>query len=76
MQEFNFNGIYIYSSLDLSAFGQFGKNYSLTINSNDKTIFANAKIPQPLFIDSLWFEKYEAYDSLGLIGAKFTDPDT
>ena len=76
LQEFNFNGIYIYSSLDLSAFGQFGKNYSLTINSNDKTIFANAKIPQPLFIDSLWFEKYEAYDSLGLIGAKFTDPDT
>ena len=28
------------------------------------------------FIDSLWFDKYVAYDSLGLIGARFSDPDT
>lgn len=76
LQEFNFNGIYVYSSLDFAAFGQYGKTYSLKVNKGNKTLTARAKIPQPLEIDSLWFEKYEAYDSLGLIGAKFTDPDT
>ena len=76
LEEFNFNGIYIYSSLDFDAFGQYGKTYHLTINANNKTLTATTKIPQPLYIDSLWFEKYDAYDSLGFIGAKFTDPDT
>ena len=76
LQEINFNGIYVYTSLDFGAIGQYGKTYSLTVQVNDKSVYSSTSIPQPLLIDSLWFDKYVAYDSLGLIGAKFTDPDT
>ena len=76
LQEFNFNGLYIYTSLDFGAIGQFGKTYSLSAQVNDKNVYSTTTIPQPLFIDSLWFDKYVAYDSLGLIGARFSDPDT
>ena len=76
LQEINFNGVYLYTSLDFGAIGQFGKTYSLSIQVNDKNVYSTTTIPQPLFIDSLWFDKYVAYDSLGLIGARFSDPDT
>ena len=76
LQEINFNGVYFYTSLDLDAVGQFGKTYSLSIEVNGKNVYSTTTIPHPLFIDSLWFEKYVAYDSLGLIGARFSDPDT
>ena len=74
LEEINFNGIYIYTSLDFSSLGQYGKTYSLSVQVNEKSVYSSTSIPQPLLIDSLWFDKYVAYDSLGLIGAKFTDP--
>ena len=76
LQEINFNGVYLYTSLNFAAVGQYGKTYSLSIQVNDKSVYSTTTIPQPLFIDSLWFDKYVAYDSLGLIGARFSDPDT
>ena len=76
LQEIEFNGIYLYTSLEFGAMGQLGKTYSININVNDKNIQASTKIPQSLMLDSIWFEKYDAYDSLGFIGTKFTDPDT
>ena len=76
LQEINFNGVYIYTSLNFAAVGQYGKTYSLSVQVNDKSVYSTTTIPQPLFIDSLWFDKYVAYDSLGLIGARFSDPDT
>ena len=76
LQEINFNGVYLYTSLNFAAVGQYGKTYSLSIQVNGKSVYSTTTIPQPLFIDSLWFDKYVAYDSLGLIGARFSDPDT
>ena len=76
LQEINFNGVYLYTSLNFAAVGQYGKTYSLSVQVNDKSVYSTTTIPQPLFIDSLWFDKYVAYDSLGLIGARFSDPDT
>ena len=76
LQEINFNGVYLYTSLNFAALGQYGKTYSLSVQVNDKSVYSTTTIPQPLFIDSLWFDKYVAYDSLGLIGARFSDPDT
>ncbi len=76
LQEINFNGIYLYTSLEFGAIGQLGKTYSINIDVNDKNIQASTKIPHSLMLDSIWFEKYDAYDSLGFIGTKFTDPDT
>ena len=76
LQEIEFNGIYLYTSLEFGAMGQLGKTYSINIDINNKNIQATTKIPQSLLLDSIWFEKYESYDSLGFIGTKFTDPDT
>jgi hypothetical protein len=44
LQEFNFNGLYIYTSLDFGAIGQFGKTYSLSIQVNDKNVYSTTTI--------------------------------
>ena len=74
----NSNGVILpgYTSFDPDVIGQYGKNYSLHVQVGDKEAHAKAQIPQPIILDSLWFFAYEAYDSLGFIWAKFTDPDT
>lgn len=74
----NSNGVILpgYTSFDSDVIGQYGKNYSLHVQVGDKEAYAKAQIPQPIILDSLWFFAYEAYDSLGFIWAKFTDPDT
>ena len=74
----NSNGVILpgYTSFDSDVIGQYGKNYSLHVQVGDKEAHAKAQIPQPIILDSLWFFAYEAYDSLGFIWAKFTDPDT
>ena len=74
----NSNGVILpgYTSFDPEIIGQYGKNYSLHVQVGDKEAHAKAQIPQPIILDSLWFFAYEAYDSLGFIWAKFTDPDT
>ena len=74
----NSNGVILpgYTSFDPDLIGQYGKNYSLHVQVGDKEAHAKAQIPQPIILDSLWFFAYEAYDSLGFIWAKFTDPDT
>ena len=61
---------------DTNFIGQYGKNYTLHVQVGDKEAHAKAQIPQPIILDSLWFFAYEAYDSLGFLWAKFTDPDT
>ena len=74
----NSNGVILpgYTSFDPNIIGQYGRNYTLNVQVGDKEAHATAKIPQPIILDSLWFLAYEAYDSLGFIWAKFTDPDT
>jgi len=76
LDEITFNGISVYTSLDPAAIGTYGTNYKLTVQLEDKELIARTKIPNPLPLDSLWFEAYPAYDSLGFIWARFTDPDT
>ena len=76
LSEITFNGLSLYTSLDPAAIGQYGTNYKLTVESGDKELTARTKIPNPVYLDSLWFESYPAYDSLGFIWSKFTDPDT
>jgi hypothetical protein len=63
--------------LDPNIFGQFGKNYTLSVYHEGDTLTASAKIPYPVAMDSLWFDPYDAYDdSLGIIKGNFKDPDT
>ena len=67
-----------YTSSDTNAIGQYGKSYSLDIFHEGDTINASTKIPDPLNLDSLWFESYagDYGDTLGFIGALISDPDT
>lgn len=76
LDEITFNGFSVYTSLDPAALGAFETNYKLTVQVGDKELIARTKIPNPLPLDSTWFDAYPAYDSLGFIWARFTDPDT
>ena len=53
LQEINFNGIYVYTSLDFGAIGQYGKTYSLTIQVNDKSIYSFDEDIQELIVWSI-----------------------
>ncbi|MFN3918072.1 MAG: DUF4249 family protein [Flavobacteriales bacterium] len=67
-----------YSTLDPSIFGQSGKTYALTINTQDgKTLTSSTHIPIPISLDSTWFRKINGpADTLGFVWAKLSDPDT
>ena len=51
---------------------QSGKSYQLTINFRGIDYLATTSIPEPIPIDSVWFEVLEG-DSSGLINISFTD---
>jgi hypothetical protein len=55
-----------------------GRNYELTVFFEEDTLTALTSIPEPVGIDSLWWEPHpdvEA-DSLVRLNVRFTDPDT
>ena len=52
-----------------------GMNYSLNINSEGTIVQGVTTIPNPVAIDSLWFEFYnDTEDTLGYIYGQFDDP--
>ncbi|HRE74697.1 MAG TPA: DUF4249 domain-containing protein [Flavobacteriales bacterium] len=66
----------VYTSFDANIFGVVGKNYYLNIATTEgEQLSAVTKIPQPVALDSLWFQP-ERGDTLGFIWARLTDPDT
>jgi hypothetical protein len=54
--------------------GQVGRTYTLTIVANGETVTAVTTIPQPVALDSLWFELEGGSDSLGFIWANLNEP--
>ena len=57
--------------------GEIGKTYDLMIETADgKTYSSKTKINTPVPLDSVWFEVFGDYDSLGFAWALFEDPDT
>jgi hypothetical protein len=64
----------IYSTVDFSVWGDFGKKYDLTIKTDNKIYTASTTIPNAVNIDSLWFKPKNINDSLGSVWAKLTDP--
>jgi hypothetical protein len=65
----------IYTTFDLSVWGQSGASYSITIDYNSKEYQSTTIIPKPVPLDSLWFEKRNPQEgSRGLIWAKISDP--
>lgn len=63
---------YYYAGNDI--IGQSGRNYTLTAEFGGKTAMAQTSIPEPVLIDTSYFELYENEDSIGRIVVKFTDP--
>lgn len=54
--------------------GEVGKTYFLKIESRGKTYTAETNIPEQAVLDSLWFEKLPASDTLGQVWARYSDP--
>lgn len=69
----NFYPPYIYEGTELK--GEAGKTYSLQIEHDNKTYTSITTIPQPVLLDSLWFNLVPGKKSLGQIYGKFTDPE-
>ncbi len=54
--------------------GEAGKTYTLTAEYGGKSIVSETSIPEPVEIDTTWFELLEDQDSLGFVVIEFTDP--
>ena len=69
----------IYTSLDPNTYGVIGRSYRLTINAEGKTLTSTTHIPNPVPLDSLWFQltdQNDGDDTSGFIWASAHDPDT
>jgi Domain of unknown function (DUF4249) len=54
--------------------GQPGRTYTLRVVSGTKTVTAVTTIPQPVPLDSLWYELDGGFDSLGFVWANLNEP--
>ncbi|MCO5275281.1 MAG: DUF4249 domain-containing protein [Flavobacteriales bacterium] len=71
--------ICIYTALDPTHVGQVGKTYRLDISAEGKQLSAVSTIPNPVPLDSVWFElalQRPGDDTLGFAWFRITDPDT
>ncbi len=71
--------ICIYTSANPAYVGIIGRTYRLDINAEGKTLSAVSTIPDPVALDSVWFQlalQTSGDDSLGYAWARITDPDT
>ncbi|MBV42952.1 MAG: hypothetical protein CL834_07955 [Crocinitomicaceae bacterium] len=64
----------IYTSLDPNAIGQVGKSHYLDVTVNEQTMTAVTMIPQPVPLDSVWWQTPGTQDSLGVIYGAINDP--
>ena len=63
---------YYYISTD-TTFAQYGKTYTLNISAEGKNYSSTTTIPDPVPLDSVWFELFPPSDSLGYLWANLTD---
>lgn len=71
--------ICIYTALDPAHIGEVGKTYRLDISAEGKHLSAISSIPNPVALDSVWFELAHQRpddDSLGFAWFRISDPDT
>lgn len=61
---------YYYTGIEIK--GEVGKTYSLTVELEGKTLTAETTIPEPVKLDSVWFEIQDS-DTTGFIYLKFKD---
>jgi hypothetical protein len=64
----------VYTTVDPTAIGQVGKEHALDITINDRSMSAVTFIPEPVPLDSVWWQTPGTQDSLGVIYATINDP--
>ncbi len=62
---------YVYNSTSLK--GSVNTRYRLEIEYRGEKLAASTTIPEPAFLDSIWYIPEPGYDSLGRIWIQFTD---
>ena len=71
--------ICVYSTQDQSVWGEVGRTYRLRVEAEGKILTSETTIPNPVPLDSVWFElalQRPDDDSLGYAWGTLTDPDT
>lgn len=84
LSELTFNGTKVngvYVALDSATLtplmtGTEGRTYTLTVTARGSTVHAVTKLNAAVPLDSVWYKNQENSDTLGLVWAKMTDPDT
>ena len=66
----------VYTSFDPAWRGEAGTTYALDVTVADASMQATTSIIPAVPVDSVWFQSPGTLDSLGLMYAQFTDPDT
>ncbi|NJK86596.1 MAG: DUF4249 domain-containing protein [Bacteroidales bacterium] len=62
---------YIYTSNKI--LGEINGSYTLTVISSGDTIFSHTTIPEPVQLDSAWFQYEDGNDTAGRVWIQFTD---
>lgn len=71
--------ICVYTTGNTALFGEVGRTYSLRIEAEGKVLTSETTIPNPVALDSVWFElalQRPDDDSLGYAWGTLSDPDT
>jgi hypothetical protein len=68
----NYFPMHLYSAIRMR--GRAGETYRLLVEYAGDSVWAETVIPQPVEIDSIWFEVLEPENSAGLLWIKLTDP--
>lgn len=66
----------VYTSFDPALRGEAGHTYALDVVIDEATMSAVTTVVPAVAVDSAWFQVPGTLDSLGLMYARFTDPDT
>jgi len=72
------DGVTVSAYVGLGMVGEIGKTYSLTIQAEGKTITSVTTIPQPLPLDSIWWQPANVPDSDQFVKlvCQYSDPPT
>jgi hypothetical protein len=66
--------ICLYTSIDTTFWGQVGESYALSVQADGDVATATTYIPQPIPLDSAYFEIEENTGTYGFMWATLTDP--
>jgi hypothetical protein len=69
-------GFCLYTTLDPLIYGEVGKTYSLTIQSEDKFLTSFTTIPVPVTMDRYFYKDQPGYSDYGYLWFELNDPPT